>query len=41
MIEKSDIVVTYVTKSFGGAHTFKQQAIKKGKTVIEISEMDI
>lgn len=38
MIEKSDLVITYVTKSFGGAYNFKQKAIKKGKTVVEISE---
>lgn len=41
LIEKSDIVVTYVTKTYGGAFAFKQQAIKKGKTVIELSETDI
>ena len=41
LIEKSDIVVTYVTKTFGGAFTFKQQAIKKGKTVIELSDINI
>lgn len=38
LIEKSDVVVTYVTKTYGGAFAFKQQAIKKGKTVVELSE---
>lgn len=41
LIEKSNVVVTYVTKTYGGAFAFKQQAIKKGKTVIELSEADI
>ena len=38
MIKQSDIVVTYVTHSFGGAAQFKQLAQKQGKTVIEISQ---
>ena len=38
MIEQSDVVVTYVTHSFGGAAQFKEMAKKQGKTVIELSE---
>ena len=38
MIQQSDIVVTYVTHSFGGAAQFKDMAKKLGKTVIELSE---
>lgn len=34
MIEKSDYVVTYVSREFGGAAKFKSLAEKKGKTVI-------
>lgn len=37
MIEKSDIVVTYVTHITGGAYEFKTFAQKKGKTVINLS----
>ena len=38
MIEQSDVVVTYVTRSFGGAAKFKRMALAKGKRVIEISD---
>ena len=38
MISQSNIVVTYVTHSFGGAAQFKEIAVKQGKTVIELSE---
>lgn len=38
MIQQSDIVVTYVTHSFGGAAQFKNTAERKGKTIIELSE---
>lgn len=37
MIENSDFVITYVTRSFGGAVKFKELAEKKKKTIIEIS----
>ena len=37
MLNKSDIVVTYVTHNFGGAAQFKEMAEKQGKTVIELS----
>ena len=37
MIEQSDIVVTYVTHTFGGAAQFKEMAKRQGKTVIELS----
>lgn len=38
MIDHSDIVITYVRCSFGGAAKFKTLATKKNKTVIELSE---
>ena len=38
MVGQADIVVTYVTHSFGGAAQFKEMAVKQGKTVIELSE---
>ena len=37
MVEQADIVVTYVTHSFGGAAKFKEIAEKQGKTIIELS----
>ena len=37
MLEHSDIVVAYVTRSFGGAAKFKQLAQRKKKTVIELA----
>ena len=37
MINKSDIVVTYVTHITGGASRFKDYAIRKNKIVINIS----
>lgn len=37
MIEKSDVVVTYVTREIGGAAKYKAIAEKKGKFVINIS----
>ena len=36
MIEHSDIVVAYVTRSFGGAAKFRDIARKQKKTIIEI-----
>ena len=36
MVEKSDIVVTYVKRSAGGAAQAKRMAEKKGKAVIEV-----
>ena len=38
MVEQSDVVVTYVIHSFGGAAQFKALAERQGKTVIELSE---
>lgn len=38
MIKQSDIVISYVTHSFGGAAQFKELAQKQGKTVIELSQ---
>ena len=36
MLNKSDIVVTYVTHNFGGAWEFKQMAEKQGKMQIDL-----
>ena len=38
MIQQSDIVVTYVTHSFGGAAQFKELAMKKKKIVVELGK---
>ena len=38
MIQQSDVVVTYVTHSFGGAAQFKEMAERQGKTIIELSK---
>lgn len=38
MIEQSDVVVTYVTHTYGGAARFKAMAERQGKMVIELSE---
>ena len=38
MVGQADIVVTYVTHSFGGAAQFKELAERQGKTVIELIE---
>lgn len=38
MINQADVVVTYVTHSFGGAAQFKEMAERQGKTVVELSE---
>ena len=38
LIDNSNVVVTYVTRDFGGAAKFKVLAQKKKKTVIELSE---
>ena len=38
MIQQSDIVVTYVTHTYGGAAQFKAIAQRQGKLVIELSE---
>ena len=36
MLTKSDIVVTYITRPFGGAWKFKQMAEKQEKTMISL-----
>ncbi len=38
MIKQSDIVVTYVTRNFGGAWQFKSISEKQGKNVIELAK---
>ena len=37
MIDRSDLVIAYVTRSFGGAAKFRDLAKKKGKTVIDLN----
>lgn len=39
MVEKADIVVTYVKYSTGGAAHAKKLAVRKGKRVVGIAEM--
>ena len=39
MLNNSDIVVTYVTRNFGGAWEFKQMADKQSKDIIELSSI--
>ncbi len=39
MLEQSDVVITYVKHSYGGAWTMKKSALAKKKRVIEISEI--
>ena len=36
MLTKSDIIVTYVTRKFGGAWEFKQMAMKQSKVNIDL-----
>ncbi|MBQ6600933.1 MAG: hypothetical protein IIX36_04760, partial [Clostridia bacterium] len=38
MIGQSDIVVTYVARTYGGAWQFKVLAERQGKTVIELNK---
>lgn len=38
MVEQSDIVITYVARTYGGAWQFKAMAERQEKTVIELSE---
>lgn len=38
MIEKADVVVTYVNSTIGGAAKYKSIAEKKGKTVINLAK---
>ena len=38
MTQQSDVVVTYVTRTYGGAWQFKALAERQGKTVIELIE---
>ena len=39
MINKSDYVISYVKRSYGGAAQFTEKAVKAGKTVINIAEV--
>ena len=36
MLEQSQFVITYVSHSFGGAAQFRELALRKGKTVIDL-----
>lgn len=38
MLQQADTVVTYVKRTHGGAAKFKELALKKGKTVIELAK---
>ena len=38
MLERADYVVTYITRSYGGAVQFAKKAKSRGKTVINIAE---
>ena len=40
MLERADVVITYVSRSFGGAAKYKDLAGKRGKNVIEVSAAD-
>ncbi len=40
MLERSDYVVCYITRPFGGAAQFVEMAKKKQKTVINIADKD-
>lgn len=39
MLRDADFVITYVTRSFGGAAKFAQKAIRQKKTVMNLAEM--
>ena len=39
MLKKSDIVVTYVTRPFGGAWEFKQMAERQRKVTIDLNKL--
>ena len=38
MIQQADVVVAYVTYSFGGAHQFTALAERKGKTILNLGK---
>ena len=37
MIDQSECVVTYVTRSFGGAAKFAEQAMRIGKIIVDVA----
>ena len=39
MIRESDVVITYITHSWGGAAQFAEIAKKKRKRIINVAEM--
>lgn len=38
MLQQSDVVVTYVTHTYGGAWQFKEISVRQGKIVVDLSE---
>lgn len=38
MLNKSDLVITYITHTYGGAEKYQEKAIKQGKMVINIAK---
>ena len=36
MIEKSDIIIAYVKRSYGGAAAFRRKAVARGKRIIDL-----
>ncbi len=38
MLDQSDVLITYVVRSWGGAAKYKKMALSRGKRVIELSE---
>ena len=41
MVNKSDVVITYVLRKYGGAATYKRYAEEMGKRVINLPELDL
>ena len=38
MISRSDYVITYVTRDYGGAATFEKEAVLQGRNVIRLGQ---
>ena len=38
LVQKADLVITYVSREFGGAATFQREAKRKGKRIINLAE---
>ncbi len=39
MLRQTDFVVTYITRTWGGAYQYAQKATKQGKTVINLAHL--